>query len=129
MLQRAAAHSELSVPNFGKSWGSEIDDGRPKHGLLENQVRTVVTKSPIARTCDPAGVKRILQLSTTYLHGWPSSAPPSLPRPSKHRCYKILHTGADAGLHAVLHNDRAGHSRADQHALRHLRQTNADGNA
>jgi hypothetical protein len=46
MLQRAAAHSELNVPNFGKSWGSEIDDGRPKHGLLENQVRTAVTKKP-----------------------------------------------------------------------------------
>jgi hypothetical protein len=57
-----------------------------------------------------------------------ASLPPSLPA-SKHRCYKILHTGADAGLHAVLHNDRAGHSRADQHALRHPRQTNADGNA
>ena len=26
-------------------------------------------------------------------------------------------------------NDRAGHSRADQHPFRHLRQTNADGNA
>jgi hypothetical protein len=47
----------------------------------------------------------------------------------KHRCYKIFHTGADAGLHAVLHSDRAGHSRADQHPFRHLRQTNADGNA
>jgi hypothetical protein len=50
-------------------------------------------------------------------------------RASKHRCYKILHPGADAGLHAVLHNDRAGHSRADQHPFRQLRQTNADGNA
>ena len=78
MLQRAAAPSELSVPNL-KSWGSEIDDGRPKHGLLENQVRTVVTKSPIARTCDPASVARILQLSTMDLHGRPSSAEPSLP--------------------------------------------------
>src|SRR5262249_48365062 len=61
----------------------------------------------------------------------------SLPRVSirnslnNHRCpaYKILYTGPDAGLHALLHYDRAGHSCADQHTRGHVCQVNTDWDA